>query len=49
MLICENCELPFDPITCHWRCCHCGYRAHCCEGAPLPAVPGTADDAADAQ
>lgn len=38
MVICENCEQPFDPIASRWRCPHrgCGWKAHCCEGAPLP-------------
>lgn len=32
---CEMCGETFDPIGTRWRCPHCGFKANCCEGAPL--------------
>lgn len=42
-MICENCEQEYDPVATRWRCPHCGWKASCCEGEPLPASM-TADD-----
>jgi hypothetical protein len=35
---CENpgCNREFDPIRTRWRCPHCGFKAACCQGEPLP-------------
>lgn len=39
---CENCGSDFDPISTRWRCTACGWKADCCNGAPLPPqkLPG---------
>lgn len=36
---CDYCNEPFDPISTRWRCPSCGFKAHCCDGAPLPPTP----------
>ena len=33
---CENCSGSFDPISYRWKCPHCGWKADCCTGMPLP-------------
>lgn len=35
-VICDQCGEEYDPVACRWRCPLCGWKAHCCGGAPLP-------------
>lgn len=43
---CDNCSFPYDPTRHRWLCPSCGFKASCCEGAPLP--PPTPKKDADA-
>jgi len=35
---CPYCGIPYDPTESRWRCPSCGFKDHCCEGAPLDVV-----------
>lgn len=35
MIECDYCGRWFNPVARRWLC-ECGWKASCCEGAPLP-------------
>jgi DNA-directed RNA polymerase subunit RPC12/RpoP len=38
MIECLNCEQPFDPIGCRWRCPECGFKASAVVRGPHSAM-----------